>query len=387
MTCRIIINKKGVNMNVAVIFGGESCEHDISIITGEQLISKCNEYLYNIYPIYINKNGEWLTGENLKDIDNIKEECKKAKSCTFVPNDKGLYIKKGKKYKKLVDIDMVFLCLHGMRGEDGCVAGILELSKIPYSSSSICASSVCMDKCVFKNFAKGLSVDVVPGFSVNENDYLQMQEVYLNKANEIGYPIILKPSRQGSSIGIEVCKSDSDFTEKIKNVFKFDKKVLIEKFLDVGKEVNLAVFENKGEYILSSTEEPVTKEEILSFDNKYRKNSGGFETIKRIVPAQISEDIENKIKKVAINIYNALEMFGIVRFDFIVDKQGQVYLNEVNTIPGSMANYLFDKEKYGYPVLIELMISNAIHRYSKSFEVEKVFNTDVLENDFDGFKK
>ncbi|MGN0961258.1 MAG: ATP-grasp domain-containing protein, partial [Christensenellales bacterium] len=359
----------------------------ISIITGEQLISKCNEYLYNIYPIYIDKNGTWLTGKDLKDIDNIKDGIKKTKVCSFMPNDKGLYIKKGSKFKKLVNIDMAFVCLHGLRGEDGTVAGILELSKIPYSSSSICASSVCMDKCVFKTFAKGLGVDIVPGFMMYENEYLQLPDVYLGKINEIGFPIIIKPSRQGSSIGIEVCKTESELDEKIKNAFKYDKKILIEKYLDVEKEVNLAVFESKGEYILSSTEEPVTKEEILSFDNKYRKNSGGFETIKRIVPAVISKENEEKLKTTALLVYRSLEMFGIVRFDFILDKEGKLYLNEVNTIPGSMANYLFDKEKYAYPVLIELMINSAVFRYSKMTEVERVFDTDVLENDFDGFKK
>ena len=374
-------------MNIAVIFGGESCEHDISIITGEQLISKVNEYLYNIYPIYIDKNGDWLTGDELKDIDNLKVGIKKAKKCAFFPNDKNLYIKKGSKYKKLTEIDVVFVCLHGLRGEDGCVAGVLELSKIPYSSSSLCASSVCMDKCVFKTFAFGLGLDVVPGFGMTENEYLQMKEICVEKIKELEFPIIIKPSRQGSSIGIEVCKNVSDLDEKLRNAFKYDKKLLIEKYLDIEKEVNVAVFENKGEYILSSTEEPVTQEEILSFDNKYRKNSGGFETIKRIVPAKISDENELKLKTTAVELYRSLEMFGIVRFDFILDKEGMLYLNEVNTIPGSMANYLFDKEKYGYTVLIELMISNAIHRYSKMNEVERVFDTDVLQNDFDGFKK
>lgn len=374
-------------MNIGVIFGGESCEHDISIITGEQLISKCNEYLYNIYPIYIDKQGNWLTGKKLVDLDNFEKGVKSSKKCTFLPNSKSLYVKNGSKYNKLVDLDMCFLCLHGARGEDGSVAGILELSKIPYSACSMCASSVCMDKCVFKTFLNGLGVECVPGFCIEENDYYLDKNSCLDKINNLEYPIILKPSRQGSSIGVEVCRSIDELDNKIKSAFRYDKKILVEKYVNIKKEVNIALFINKGEFVVSSTEEPVTSDEILSFDNKYRKNAGGFDTIKRIMPANLSIEDEIKIKDTAILVYKALEMFGIVRFDFIQDEFGKIFLNEVNTIPGSMANYLFDKEKYGYPVLIDMIISNAVHRCSEFDNVEKVFNTDVLDGGFDGFKK
>lgn len=374
-------------MNLAVIFGGESCEHDISIITGMQLISKANSYLYDIYPIYIDKNGTWLTSNELKDIDSFSESLKKAMPCAFLPNDKSLYIRKGNKYKKYADIDVAFVCLHGMRGEDGMVASVLELSKIPYSSSSICPSSVCMDKCVFKTFSAGLNVPTVDGICTCENDFIRAKNELLSDVSKLGYPVIIKPSRQGSSIGIEVCSSSDELEQKLKNAFKYDKKVLIEKFLDVKKEVNIAVFEDKGSFVLSSTEEPISKDEILSFDNKYRKNSGGFETIKRIVPAGISKKTEDAIKNIALKLYNSLNMFGIVRFDFLIDKGDNVYINEVNTIPGSMANYLFDKEKYSYPSLIEILITNAIHRFEYENEVLKTFDTDVLDGGFDGFKK
>lgn len=374
-------------MNVAVIFGGESCEHDISIITGEQLISACDEFLYKIFPIYVDKNGTWLTSEKLVDIDTIIQDSAKANVCTFIPNDNALYIKKRGKFKRCAVIDMVFVCMHGLRGEDGCVAGVLELSKIPYSSSSICASSVCMDKCVFKTFAKGLGINVVDGISVCEREYLLDYKKILSKVKMLEFPVIIKPSRQGSSIGIEVCKSEDDFENKLKKAFLYDKKLLIEKFVCVEKEINVAVFENRGDYVISFTEEPIAHDEILSFDNKYRKNAGGFETIKRIMPANISKEIDCAVRSIALDVYKSLEMSGVVRFDFILDKDGVLYLNEVNTIPGSMANYLFDKDKYNYSTLLSLWISNAIKRYQKSLETERFLKTDVLINDFDGFKK
>lgn len=374
-------------MNIAVIFGGESCEHDISIITGEQLIDKCSEYLYNIIPIYIDKHGNWFTSEKLLDIDVFKSDLKGIINCAFVPNDKHIYIKKGKKYKKDRQIDMAFLCLHGLRGEDGCVASIMELSKIPYSSSSICSSSVCMDKCVFKNFAKGFGIKQVDYFCLTENEFFLDFESVKSKVLDLKYPIIIKPSRQGSSIGIEVCKNENELYDKLKKSFIYDKKILIEKFINIKKEVNVAILYDKGELIVSNTEEPISNDIILSFDNKYRKNPSGFEGIKRISPAKITKRQHEEIVNTAKSVYNELEMFGIVRFDFIISNDNEIYLNEVNTIPGSMANYLFDKEEYSYSKLIELLISNAIKRFKESDSVSKIFDSDVLTNDFDGFKK
>ena len=373
-------------MNVAIIFGGESCEHDISIITGIQLIKNMNEYLYNIVPIYIDKNGRWLTSKNFNDLDNINNEIKKAKLCSFVANDQNLYIGGGTKYKKNLKIDVAILCLHGVGCEDGTVAAVLEMSKIPYTSAEICASSVCMDKCVFKMFAKGLGVNVVPGISVSEDKYLLDREEILNLIQELGYPVIVKPSRLGSSIGIEVCQSENNIDSCLKNAFKYDKKVMIEKYLKIDKEVNIAVVEDKSDLILSNTEEPVFKNELLSFDDKYLKSVGGFETIKRIVPARLDKFQFDEVSQIATSLYVALEMFGVVRFDFLIS-EGVVYLNEVNTIPGSMANYLFDKEKLNYGKLLEILISNAIFRRERKNMLITSYNTDVLNSGEIGLKK
>ena len=375
-------------MNVAVIFGGESCEHDISIITGVQLINNMNNYLYNVIPIYINKDGMWCTGDGLKDIDNFPNNLGKLNMCTFIPNSDCLYVKtKFGKLKKYIKIDACILCLHGLRGEDGVVAGIMESSKIPYTSSSICASSVCMDKVVFKYFAKGLGINVVDGIEITESDYYYRKEYIDNSVVELGYPLIVKPSRQGSSIGISVCENDNELENALNLAFKYDKSVLVEKFMEIKKEVNVAMFDNKGEYVLSNTEEPLTSDKFLNFDNKYRQNSGGFETIKRVVPAGISDEQHKLIVEMASKVYSKLKMFGVVRFDFLITQDDKVYLNEVNTIPGSMANYLFDKQKYPYSKLIELWLSNAVFRKNKEGEVLFTLDTAVLNNGFEGFKK
>ncbi len=375
-------------MNIGVIFGGESCEHDISIITGVQLMNNINEYLYNIIPIYIDKVGNWFTGKNLKDIDNYPNGLGRLEKCSLMPNDKNLYIEKSfsKMYKKKIALDMVFVCMHGLRGEDGTLAAILEMSKIPYSSSSIAGSSVCMDKAIFKNFARGLGINVIDGVEITKNDFYTSKEIVFGKVGELSYPVIIKPSRQGSSIGISVCEGEDLLEAQLKTAFNYDNSVLIEKFLNIDKEVNVAVFDNKGDYILSNTEEPITSDQFLNFDNKYRQNPGGFETIKRKVPASVTDEQYDVIVRTAFKVYSALKMFGVVRFDFIVSK-GEVYLNEVNTIPGSMAYYLFDKQKYPYSKLIEMWISNAVFRFSKDNEIVKTLDTDILDNGFNGFKK
>ena len=376
-------------MNIAVVFGGESCEHDISIITGVQLINNMNKYLYNVIPIYIDNQGNWLTGDSLTDIDNYPDNLNKLNKCAMIPNTKSLCIlsKKSTRIKKKIELDMAFLCLHGIRGEDGTVASVFELSKVPYSSSGIAASSVCLDKVIFKYFAKGLGVNVVSGIEINEEEFLRDKASVINRINDIGYPLIIKPARQGSSIGISLCEDKDMFEIAIKSAFLYDKSVIIEKFLTVKKEVNVALFDNKGDYILSNTEEPLTADKFLNFDNKYRQNPGGFETIKRIVPAGISAKINDEIVGIATTVYKSLKMSGVVRFDFLIDSEDNVYLNEVNTIPGSMANYLFDKQKYPYSKLIELWISNAVFRQERDSGVKRYLDTAVLNNGFDGFKK
>jgi len=373
-------------MNIGVIFGGESCEHDISIITGVQLIANMDEYLYNIIPIYIDKNGTWLTGKNLKDIDNFPKNLGKLTEVALVSNDSNLYIKKKNKLKLYKKLDMVFVCLHGQRGEDGSVAGVLELCKIPYSSSSMLSSSVAMDKVVFKYICKGMNINCVNGFEVIKHDFDENKEDVLSKINDFGLPIIIKPSRQGSSIGIKVCKNIEDLEKDLLDCFQYDNRLLIEEYLNVKKEVNIAIFRNKNDLCFSKTEEPVYSNDILGFDEKYRKNSGGFQTIKRITPANISREQECDIMNIASRLYSILDMFGVVRFDFLIDKDDKVYVNEVNSIPGSMANYLYDKQ-FEYRKLIDLLVISSMIRKDNDDLLIKKFDSGVLSQGFDGFKK
>lgn len=374
-------------INIAVFFGGESCEHDISIITGLQFISKLNEYLYNVIPIYIDKLGQWRVGKNLKDLDNYPDNLGKTIKVGFVDNDSTLYkVSSKKKLTKYIDIDVAVLCLHGINGEDGSLSAILEASKIPYINSSIMPSSVAMDKIIFNYLCLGLGIDKIEFVDVNKDDFESDEQKTIDTLTQFGLPFIIKPSRLGSSIGISVCKSVEEINPALKRAFEYDDKLVVERYVNVKKEVNIACFLNKGELVFSKTEEPINHNEILDFNQKYVSMSNGMESMKRICPASISKESELKIKSIASLLYKKLDMFGVVRFDFIIDLNDNIFVNEVNIIPGSMANYLFD-ESYSYPKLIDLLVTNALIREEKNSTHKKTFESNVLKQGFSGFKK
>lgn len=372
-------------INCVVVFGGENCEHDISVVTGGQVIRNLDEYLYNIIPVYIDKKGVWWTGESLKDLDNFPNNLKNLKRVTFVMGDNNLYYLKNKSYVAYDRIDFAFLCLHGMHGEDGSVASVLELSKIPYSSAGIMASAVCLDKSIFKYVAKGMGVNVVDGIVVDKDEFMSDPEGVLENVAKFLLPVIVKPARQGSSVGIEVCKNLSSVENALNKAFLYDDRVVVEKFVDIGKELNVAIFDNKGSLVYSQIEEPVFSKEILSFDDKYLKSPDGFEGISRILPAQITPDLQNDIREVAGCLYKQLKLRGVVRFDFILSKAGELFINEVNTIPGSMANYLFDK--VSFRELLELLRSNGVVGFDNENKLIKTFSSNFLTSGRNFIKK
>lgn len=387
MICRIILFNGGIIViNLAIFFGGESCEHDISIITGVQLMSKVNSYLYNVVPIYITKDGEWKTGKSLFDLDNYPDGLGKLKTVGMVAGDNTLYQKCGKKLKKLVEVDVGILCLHGVNGEDGSLSALLNLSGVTYVNCDILASSVCLDKIVFNNVCKGLDIPKVDFVSIFKNKFLQEKDLEIEKVKNLGFPVIIKPSRQGSSIGIKVCYDLESLENDLNFCFEYDDRLVVEKYVKLKKEVNIACFNNKSELIFSKTEEPISGAEFLNFDDKYVSSMSGMDRMKRLMPANIDEECDRKIKDIVKLLYVELDMFGVVRFDFLIDMDDNVYVNEVNTIPGSMANYLF-KDDLSYPKLIEDLISNALIRNENKRKLHKTFASNVLKQGLNGLKK
>ena len=360
--------------NLIVIFGGASSEHDVSIISALQAINYIDVDYYNVIPVYIDQNNVWYTGKILKDITNYKNlKTKRLKQVSIIAGHEYLYQKFLFGYYKKLKIDCALVIMHGINGEDGKVMSLLDLAGIPYQCSNTCESSICLDKTIFKDYLNGLKVNNVKGVGITQYLYNNNPEkIYQLLENEIEYPMIVKPATQGSSIGIKVCYNRTQLEDAIVGSFELGEKVLIEQFLDDITEINVAIVRDDDKLIVSELEQPLKSSDILSFENKYLNESNSMQGISRIIPAPIDDKTKSKIKDMAIKVYENLNLKGVVRFDFILNKDN-VYLNEVNSIPGSLAYYLFEPLGIDYNKLINILIKNTylyetntkkkIHRY------------------------
>lgn len=376
--------------NIAVIFGGVSCEHDISIITGLQVINFLDDELFNIIPIYINKYGEWFSDDRLLDLDNYPIKDLNLREVFLTPSSKILFQKKGKKLKPLNVIDFAIFAVHGLNGEDGTLSGLFELNNIPYLNCGVIGSSVTLDKCIFKSFLISKNISTIDSIELTEKEYYNsIDEIKLKISEKLSFPVILKPANLGSSIGIKVCKNEYELEELISYCFQFDSKILIEKYIKNIKEINIALYKYFDEYIFSYFEQPITEDNILTFDNKYiGGETKGMESLKRICPVELDKNLEQTIKDIAKKCYDKLDLKGIVRFDFIIDENNIVYLNEINSTPGSFANYLFKNLSKDFTQILTDNIENAIHLKFKNDEKIKYFSSSVLDGlNFDGIKK
>lgn len=359
--------------NIAVIFGGKTVEHDISIITGLQVISNLIEK-YNIIPIYISRDGVWLTGKKLTSFSSYENFCEKGlKICYLKPHSQFLYIENFLK-TKMVKIDYIILALHGANGEDGSIQGLLQLCQIPYVGSGILGSSVTMDKAVLKRMLEHEGIKTPKFLCFYEEEFKQNEKAILEKIkHELGKNVVIKPDRAGSSIGVRVCVSAKEIKDAIELALCFDNKVIVEEYVTNFREINIACFGDKQDIVFSKLEEVVSKDKILSFDEKY---INGDET-QRIIDVKLDQEIENKIKEYAKRAFYVCEMSGVCRMDFFLKVDGEVMLNEINSIPGSMANYLFD---LSFCELLEKLMDLAQKKYDEKEKLTYLYNSSALVN-------
>ncbi|MBR1925234.1 MAG: D-alanine--D-alanine ligase [Clostridia bacterium] len=319
---------------IAVIFGGKSVEHDISIITGLQTIKNLSDDVLTI-PIYISREGNWFTGEKLKDINffvNFSE--KGLHKCFFTPNSSFLNIKKLKTKKQ--KIDNVILALHGANGEDGSIQGLLELVGVPYTSSGILGCGLCLDKVLTKMILKQNNIKTPDFCYFYADEFEENPKEILKEIKSFKSSVVIKPARAGSSIGIKKCKTEQEITEAINLAKCFDNKIIVEQAIENFREVNIACLGLENE-VKTSVIEEVKGAEILSFDQKYINS----QQVERVIDIKLDKNIETEIKDIAKKAFKIFECSGVVRFDFFITEQKEVMLNEINSIPGSLANYLF----------------------------------------------
>jgi len=371
---------------VGVIFGGQSVEHEVSVITGMQVIENIDKSKYEVVPIYINKEGKWLTGPSLGDFKTYKEgNFKDAKQIVLSANrnDYNIYLhpdEAGLFGKKILGkLDIIFPALHGTYGEDGSTQGLFELMNIPYAGGGVLASSVGMDKILMKDVYRANNIPVVKYIWFYRREWEENREKVLADVEaEIGYPIFVKPANLGSSIGINKAKDKEGLIEAIDIAVNYDRKIIIEKAVENPREINCAVLGYDEELITSLCEEPLGWTEILSFEDKYIKsNSKGGKSSgeRRIIPADISDELRVEIEELAKRAFKVIDGKGTARIDFLLDENNKVYVNEINTLPGSIGFYLWEGKGYPFSKLIDELIEIALETHKE--KNKNVYSYDV----------
>lgn len=348
--------------NIVIIFGGASVEHDVSIVTGLQAIDNLKDE-YNIYPIYLSLDNKFYYTKNLKPKNYLnKDEVIKNSKEVFFYNS-NLYNVKGKKLKPFSEIDCVLNCCHGGVGENGVLASFFEITKTKITSATAKGSSVSMSKYFTKLVANAENIPTVNGVLLNVSNYKENLERINQEFADI---LIIKPNNLGSSIGVIKCDK-SNIEEQLETALHLDDEVLVENCVENLVEYNCAVLTNKGDLCLSQIEK-VGVEGVLSFEDKYCSKSS------REIPAKADDELKSLIYSYTKKIYKALNLSGVVRVDYLYDyKNKKLYLNEVNTIPGSLAFYLFQGIGLDYKMLCENLIENTLPPKKQTY-----FESDIL---------
>lgn len=387
---------------VAVIFGGVTCEHDVSIVTGIQLIENINREKYEVIPIYIHSDGEWYVGDELLDINlykNFDEKKMFLKKGVILP-DKPMLMTYGNGLfgkNSYTKIDVVIPAMHGMNGEDGSLQGLLELSGIPYTSSGVLGASVGMDKILMKNVFEANDIPVLPYTYFLRGEWEKDRDKVLSRIEEkLKYPMFVKPSNLGSSIGISKAHDRDSLTCAIEVAIRYDERVIVERGVENLTEVNCSGLGRADDVRVSVCEQPLNWAEFLTFDDKYlhgaksskggalkgSNGSKGMSSMTRKVPADISKEQMDEVKAYTKSVFKVLNSKGVVRIDFIIDNDdGKVYVNEINTIPGSFAFYLWNyKDELSYSELIDEIIRIAEEEYNEKSKNSYTYNSKLIDS-------
>lgn len=361
---------------IAVLFGGRSVEHEVSVITGMQIVENMDKSKYQPVPVYITKEGKWLSGESLKTFKTFKErDFSQAKEVFFKmdPQDHnlytieqeggGLFSKKQDSLKVFEKIDAIFPALHGTNGEDGTLQGFLDLMDIPYVGCGTMSAAVGMDKIVMKEVFRDIGLPVLDFRMFYRSAWKSNQEEIINLIEELEYPLFVKPSNLGSSIGISRVSNRQELVEAIELATQYDRKIIVELAAKDPREINAAVFGFEDDLEVSACEEPQGWKELLTFEDKYMSNGKGGKTSKegsnpRNVPADLDENLQKKIEEYAKASFRAIDGCGTARIDFLVDESG-IYVNEINTLPGSIGFYLWEPKGISIQDLIGKLIELA----------------------------
>lgn len=371
--------------SVLVFFGGRSSEHDVSIITGIQVMDNLDRQKYNVIPVYISRDGEWFTGDKLKDTAYFKYFNKNDKGIIKVfmntdSTDQMLY-EWGKKPSALVKADVVIPAMHGLHGEDGTLQGIFELKDIPYTSAGVTGSAVGMDKIVMKAVFKGCGFPVLDCIYFERHEWLSDKQKILDKVEKaFQFPVFVKPANLGSSIGISKAQDAEGLKGAIDIAIHYDRRILVEPAITDLKEINCSVAGFGADMRVGILEEPVLWKEFLTFEDKYlRGDMKGMKSLQRRIPADISPELQKQVEALSLDIFKVMDLKGVVRIDYLLDNTKKIiYVNEVNTIPGSFAFYLWEPKGVAFSKLLDDLINYAFMQVKEKHENSFAYDSQIL---------
>lgn len=390
-----------MRIKVGVIFGGETVEHEVSIISAIQAMNKIDEEKYEIIPIYITKDREWYTGDMLKDIDVYQDLSliKKYSDNVILYYKNGSYVlqKKNGLIKNIVkEIDIAFPIVHGTNVEDGVLQGYLQTIGIPFVGSNVYASVAGQDKAIMKDIWQEAGLPMTKYVWFYDVDYHKDSDSVIKKIEKLKYPVIVKPATTGSSIGIAVCENQESLKEAIDDACQYDNKIIVEEVVSNLKEVNIAVMGNYENQKVSEIEEVLSGSKFLTYADKYigngknkfkgglkaptKSSSKGMASANRKLPADIEDKIREEIEHLAVEAFKVLGTSGNSRIDFLIDeKTKKVYINEINSIPGSLAFYLWDAKGINFTQVLDDMINIGVKDYKKRVSKTHSFETNILK--------
>ncbi len=378
-------------MNVAVVFGGKSVEHEVSVLTGLQVIRALDRGKYNVYPIYISKVGEWFTGDSLLDVNSYRyaeDGIIPAQSCSIPGDSKiqglvtpittGIF-----QSNKVINLDVVIPAIHGTFGEDGTLQGLLELANIPYTGCSVANAAIGMNKSLTKKMLKSENLPIVDSIEVSRRKWnLSQNDVTQEISSKFSLPFFVKPCNLGSSIGVQKISDLKELENAFSVIFALDDTALVETSMSSCIEINCSVLGSEDDYQASPCEQPVSWQEFLTYEDKYMRGAShlGMKGADRILPAKISTSLTKKIQSLAKQVFVAIKASGVIRIDFFVNTETEeVFINEINTTPGSFSFYLWQAAGVSSGEVLDRIIQVALKNHSEKQRRVFTQKTGLLE--------
>lgn len=377
-------------LRVAVVFGGRSVEHDVSIVTAHQVMAVLGER-HDVVPVYVTRSGRWLSSPALQDLDVYRSRRwdEVGEPVVLAPEPGPGLTAPGRRMRgpRSIPVDVVVPAIHGTFGEDGTLQGLCELADLPYTGSDVVASAAGMDKVAMKGLFAAAGLPVVAHHVVATDDLDRDPDATLDAVEvAVGYPAFVKPARAGSSIGIGAAADRAALLETLEVARRYDRRILVETSMRGCIEVNCSVVGGPGRQARASVcEQPVAWEEFLSFSDKYIRSGksskpAGMAGLDRRIPAPISSELTKQVQENALAAFRAIGAAGVARIDSFVDEStGQTWVMEINTVPGSFSFYLWEASGLAFPELLDELIQIALDTHRGKGDLVFAYDSGMLE--------